>query len=313
MADYLRIFSTMADYEAYIAGSYDKPNGSYIEATGETIFTNYEDEPEPEGPDSTLVGIKNEDWPQNVTTIGLGNGTAANEPLRYLIKSIIIPEGVTGFTSYGLRNLPNLEDLTLPSTITEYADKSSGFASIVYGDYKLKKLTIPPTVTKIGTYAFMTGQDINSVKEVYISDLSAWCGISFGVRPIVNHNVNRPLEGQENHLYLNGTEIIDLVIPEDVTIIKDYAFKAFNMIRTVDIHENVTAINADAFALNPSLTSVTVRATTPPTLGYGVFNQATGVPAAGLTIYVPAESVETYKAANNWSTYASKIQAIPSE
>lgn len=313
MADYLKIFNNRADYDAYIESGYPKPNVSYIEDTDETIFTNYKDEPA--GPESTLVGIAPEDWPSSVTTIGLGNGTAANEPLRYLIKSIIIPEGVTGFTSYALRNLPNLEELTLPSTITEYADQRSESSTIVSGDFKLKKLTIPPTVTKIGNYAFKARNfntiNDNPVNEVYISDLTAWCGINFGIDSIFWVRVQLPLEGQEKHLYLNGTEIIDLVIPDDVTVIKSRVFIYCNQIRTVDIHENVTAIENDAFGINPNLTSVTVRATTPPTLGYGVFNQSTGVPAAGLTIYVPAESVEAYKAATNWSTYASRIQAIP--
>lgn len=309
MADYLKIFNTQADYDAYIEAGYPKPNVSYIEDTDETIFTNYKDEPA--GPESTLVGIAPEDWPSSVTTIGLGNGTAANEPLRYLIKSIIIPDGVTGFTVNALKNLPRLEELTLPSTITEYADQRSEAYTIVSGDFKLKKLTIPPTVTKIGTYVFAAGIDNYPVNEVYISDLSAWCGISFGSNPIVHYNPGRPVEGNEKHLYLNGKEIVDLVIPEDVTNIKGNVFTYFNQIRTVDIHENVTVIGDNAFSTNPSLTSVTVRSTTPPTLGYGVFNQSTGVPAAGLTIYVPAESVEAYKAAANWSTYASRIQAIP--
>ena len=55
------------------------------------------------------------------------------------------------------------------------------------------------------------------------------------------------------------------------------------------------------------LTSVTLEATTPPTLGTTVFNGT----HADLVIYVPAGSVEAYKSATNWSTYASKIQAIP--
>lgn len=32
---------------------------------------------------------------------------------------------------------------------------------------------------------------------------------------------------------------------------------------------------------------------------------------SNLTIYVLAESVDAYKAASGWSTYADKIQAIP--
>ena len=55
-----------------------------------------------------------------------------------------------------------------------------------------------------------------------------------------------------------------------------------------------------------SLTSVTIEATTPPTLGNNVFYNTNECP-----IYVPSESVEIYKAANGWSNYASRIQAIP--
>jgi hypothetical protein len=33
--------------------------------------------------------------------------------------------------------------------------------------------------------------------------------------------------------------------------------------------------------------------------------------AADLKIYVPADLVDTYKAASNWSAYADKIMAIP--
>ena len=53
-------------------------------------------------------------------------------------------------------------------------------------------------------------------------------------------------------------------------------------------------------------TSITFLSTTPPTAGINVFENMGNIP-----IYVPAESVETYKAATNWVTYADRIQAIP--
>jgi hypothetical protein len=40
-------------------------------------------------------------------------------------------------------------------------------------------------------------------------------------------------------------------------------------------------------------------------LGASAFNDTNNCP-----IYVPSESVETYKAASNWSSYASRIQSI---
>ena len=57
-----------------------------------------------------------------------------------------------------------------------------------------------------------------------------------------------------------------------------------------------------------NLTSVTCKCKIPPTLaanGNVIFNQNS------CPIYVPAESVDTYKAADKWSTVASRIEAIP--
>ena len=65
----------------------------------------------------------------------------------------------------------------------------------------------------------------------------------------------------------------------------------------------------EAFRYCTSLTSVTVKSATPPTLGFGVFYNG----SSNLVIYVPAESVDAYKSASGWSTYADRIQAIPSE
>ena len=53
--------------------------------------------------------------------------------------------------------------------------------------------------------------------------------------------------------------------------------------------------------------TITCEATNPPTLS----DLAFFVPEKISKIYVPSESVDTYKAAPGWSTYASKIEAIP--
>jgi hypothetical protein len=55
--------------------------------------------------------------------------------------------------------------------------------------------------------------------------------------------------------------------------------------------------------------SLTLLSVTPPTVSSpDPFN----CPTNNLTIYVPAESLDTYKSGSMWAAYASKIQAIPS-
>ena len=59
-----------------------------------------------------------------------------------------------------------------------------------------------------------------------------------------------------------------------------------------------------------NLKCVICKPTTPPTLGSDAFN---GLNNYAFKIYVPKNSVDAYKAATNWSTWASKIEAIPDD
>lgn len=108
----------------------------------------------------------------------------------------------------------------------------------------------------------------------------------------------------------NGcTGLTSVTIPNTVTYLLGGCFENCTNLTSVTIPSGVTVINTRAFLGCYSLTSITVEATTPPTLSDTyVFTNTNDCP-----IYVPAASVETYKAANIWSTYASRIQAIPSE
>ena len=108
----------------------------------------------------------------------------------------------------------------------------------------LTSITIPNSVTRIGNEAFV-GTGLTSV---HISDLAAWCKISFNDNPL----------SYAHHLFLNGQEIKDLVIPNSVTSIGDFAFYSCSGLTSVTIGNSVTSIGNYAFMNCSGLKSVTI-------------------------------------------------------
>ena len=104
-----------------------------------------------------------------------------------------------------------------------------------------------------------------------------------------------------------SSSITSLTIGSHPTSIGESMFQNCTGLTTLVIPSNISSIGGYAFRDCIGLTSITVESVTPPTLG-GIyaFNNTNNCP-----IYVPPESVDTYKAASGWSSYASRIQAIP--
>jgi Flp pilus assembly protein protease CpaA len=123
----------------------------------------------------------------------------------------------------------------------------------------LTSVTIPNSVTSIGSYAF---EGCSHLTSVHISDIVAWCKIAF------SHWESNPLY-YAHHLYLGGEEITDLIIPNSVTSIGDNAFTHCSGLTSVTIPKSVTSIGNYAFS-NCGLTSVTIPNSV-MTIGYQAF------------------------------------------
>lgn len=169
-------------------------------------------------------------------------------------------------------NISNI-NLNGVTQIGDYAFyRASGFISI----------TIPPSVTTFGSTAFASVSSLNSVTIDY--DSNATLGYN----------------------QFTSLSITSLTIGSHPTSIGDSMFRTCTKLTTLVIPSNISSISGYAFDGCSGLTSITLESVTPPTLGSNVFNNTNDCP-----IYVPPESVDAYKAATNWSSYASRIQAIP--
>lgn len=104
----------------------------------------------------------------------------------------------------------------------------------------------------------------------------------------------------------NCRNLPSVTIPDSVTTIGASAFEQCPSLTSVTIGSGVTNIGNYAFENCNILTSVTCLATNPPALGSSALYNT----SSNLVIYVPAESVNTYKNSNDWWYYANIIQPI---
>ena len=100
--------------------------------------------------------------------------------------------------------------------------------------------------------------------------------------------------------------ITSITFPETLVYIDQEAFVNTKLTK-VDFPSSLTAIGMNAFDLSSGITEVICRATNPPIMSEGQEGYMTSVfcrvPLADATLYVPAESVEAYKSANQWKDF----------
>ena len=100
--------------------------------------------------------------------------------------------------------------------------------------------------------------------------------------------------------------IKSIVLPETLTHIGESAFSCCSSLSEITIPENVTTLGDYLFEDCSDLRNIYVKPTTPPTLeggGWGLFMYLS---SSGYTIYVPMNSVDSYKS-SDWSQFSSRI------
>ena len=196
------------------------------------------------------------------------------------ITSVTIVDSVTSIGSYAFYECSSLRSVTIPNSVTRIGDKAFLNCS------GLSSLTIGGSVTSIGVNAFRYCTGLSSVvvengNTIYDS----------------RDNCNAIIETSTNKLRYGCKNTI---IPNSVTCIGVNAFAGCSGLTSVTIPNSVTRIEYQAFQYCSGLRSITCNADVPPTCQYGV---VFGGVKKSIPVYVPANSVEAYKAALGWKEF----------
>ena len=146
--------------------------------------------------------------------------------------------------------------------------------------YALQSVTIPKGVTSVGNYAFYYCTVLQSVT------------IPEGVTSI------------GDYAFYSCYALQSVTIPEGVASIGNSTFANCRALQSVTIPEGVTSVGNYAFQFCYAIVAYRFKRNTPPALSNS--NAFNGI-STDTVFYVPAASLNAYKTANNWSTYADRM------
>ena len=207
---------------------------------------------------SSCTGLTSFTFPDSVTSIGKSAFSGCTGLTRITIPdgyimhytfagctgltNITLPGNVRGIGRGAFGDCINLKSITLPDNLTIICDDAFSNCK------SLTSINIPNKLVRICKNAFRNCQ---SLKHVDMPSVEKWCNIIF------ENSYSTPfVYGAEP--YIDGKKVEDLVIPDGVTSIGDFAFSEFSGLRSIDISDSVTNIGEYTFAGCTSLTSITI-------------------------------------------------------
>ena len=240
------------------------------------------------------------------------------------ITSITVPETCTVIGSGFVADCRQLEKVILPSEIDiENSSTNSWFS----GSVKLTSVTLPKNIDDIGGSMF---SGCTSLTEVTIpsSVKSIQQYAFYGCSSLKQITIPEQVTLIGEVAFKNCTLIESMVIPSSVEHISANAFYGCSALKTITLNEGLKYFDSSCFSGCPietitipstvtyltsvrpfymtTIKTVYCKTVVPPELGTGMSDGY--YPEYMPVIYVPAEAVEAYKAARNWSSVASKIQ-----
>ena len=255
--------------------------------------------------------------PATITTIGEGAFRNCSS-----LEQIVIPEGVKSLGDRTFQMCERLEIITIPSTVERipyycfYDCEALSEVNIaegvkVVGDYAfdycegLTTLTLPQSVASIEEYAFYNCtalESINLPENLIVINK----GTFYNCNSLKYIELPTAVMEVNDYAFRNCTSLRKVTLGDAIERVDNYAFKNCSALEEISLPESVTYLGGWVFEDCTSLVAVYCEPTEPPFLGPDSFDKN----ASGRIIYVPAESLQEYKATEGWSDYESNIEPI---
>lgn len=173
----------------------------------------------------------------------MSNGWAADFDKDYICYNIL-EDGQSVEVAKPYYQCDYRGDIIIPESV-EYEGNNYTVKGIqqyaFYNAAEVQSVVIPKTIRYIGENAFY---HCDNLKKVDISNLTNWCKIDFQGDLWFSNPISR--YGLE-HLLVNGEEVTELVIPDDVEEISRNAFYWCTPLHSIEVPGTVKTIGEDAF------------------------------------------------------------------
>ena len=236
-----------------------------------------------------------------------------------LLTDMVVPEGVKEIKPYTFYGMDSIRSVTLPKTLKNIA--KSAFENCVsltsvafpegltgiedaafYGCDKLDSLSFPASMKTINWTAFCTHRgnygdscSCEHIRYVNVKDLHTWINSErWNYREYDSHTFFPHAQ-----LYLDGTLLTKIVVPEGVEEIKSNTFCGLDSLVYVKLPASIKKLGHSIF--NDQGVDVDLYALVPPQLeGDNPFGEN--------LVYVPESSIEAYRTA--WSDKVNDILCL---
>ena len=209
------------------------------------------------------------------------------------IQSVNIPNSVTSIGESAFQGCSNLTSITIPNSVTSIGEYA------FTGCESLSSITIPNSVTSIGEYAFASCESLSSI--TISSNLTSISEKTFSsCSNLTSITIPNSVTSIGDYAFSSCSGLTSVTIPNSVTSIGVETFQNCSSLTIVTIGSGIESIRSRTFALCPELTDVYCYAINAPNTYIDAFKDSYTKFA---TLHVPAESVDTYKAADPWKNF----------
>ena len=214
-------------------------------------------------------------------TLDLGAGVATIRSSAFTncasLTGVTLPSGLTKVETYAFSNCGSLTDVWIPKSLTEAENGVTGYMfshcplenvtfeagvtqlpdKFFYGCNGMTKLTVPNTVTSIGSYAF---NGCAAMTEITIPASVQTIGdhAFYDCKALTSLSVPAGVTAVPAYLCVNCDALTEVELPDTLESIGYSAFYGCDTLAAIEIPVGVTAIDGAAFEYCAALTDVSL-------------------------------------------------------